>query len=93
MNINKDTYKDLQKFEMYFRQAHYGSYLMNCSSKTTLEVVDIAKKCGYVGSVNVTCNSCKIKFFKEVAKEYFTYQKSIENKKKKKIEEIEKGDN
>lgn len=80
MKINKTYYKLLQKYETYFRQAHYGSYLMNCSSKVTLEVVDIAKKCGYVGSVNVSCNSCKIKFFKEVAKVYFEYQKSIDKK-------------
>lgn len=96
MNINKDTYKELQRFEKHLRSAFYGSYLMNCSSKTTLDVLEIVRKNGYVGSVNVSCNSCKIKFFKDIAKDYFTYQKSIaENKKNKKktvVEEIEKGE-
>lgn len=78
IKINKTYYKQLQKFEMYFRQAHFGSYLMNCSAKTTLDLLEIVRKIGYVGGVNVSCNSCKIKFFKDIAKDYFTYQKSIE---------------
>lgn len=97
MNINKDIYKELQRFEIYFRQAYFGSYLMNCSSKTTLDLLEIVRKIGYIQGVNITCNSCRIKFFKEVAKEYFTYQNSITVKKEKKkktvVEEIiEKGD-
>lgn len=75
IKINKTYYKQLQKFEMYFRQSHFGSYLMNCSSKTTLDLLEIVRKIGYVGSVNVSCNSCKIKFFKEIAKEYFQLSK------------------
>ena len=78
IKINKKIYKELQKFEMYFRQSYFGSYLMNCSSKTTLDLLEIVRKIGHVGSVNVSCNSCKIKFFKEIAKEYFNYQNTIE---------------
>lgn len=101
MNINKDTYKELQKFEKHLRSAFYGSYIMGMSTKEKLDLVEISRKIGYLQGVNTACNSCVIKWVKEIGKEYFTYQKSItENKKNKKktvvepIEEmIEKGDN
>ena len=79
IKINKNIYKQLKKYEMYLRQAKH-CYLMNCSSKTILDVLEIVRKCGYVGSVNVACSNCKLKFLQEIAKPYFEYQISLEKK-------------
>lgn len=78
IKLNKSIYKKLQPYETYFRQAHYGCYLMNMSSLKILDILEIVKKCGYVGSVTVSCNNCKLKFMKEIGKYYFEYQKSLE---------------
>jgi hypothetical protein len=78
IKLNKKTYKALQPYETYFRQAYYGCYLMNMSALKITNILEIVRKCGYVGSVTVGCNSCKLKFMKEIGKEYFEYQKSLE---------------
>lgn len=100
VKINKFIYKQLQPYESFLRSAYYGSYIMNLSTTKFLEIIEIARKGGWNGSANPTCNSCKIKVLKDIGKYYFEYQKSLtvkkENKRKKieePIEEIEKGDN
>lgn len=79
IRLNKTTYNKLKKFEPHFRSAYYGCYLVNISSIAISEALDIAKKAGYTGSMNLSCSQCKLKFFKEVGKAYFEYQKSLDN--------------
>lgn len=101
MIINKDTYKELQPFAVHLRTAFYGCYYSNLSQTKILQLFNIARKAGYVKSVTTSCNSCVLRFLRDIGEAYFKYEKSItENKKNKKktvvepIEEIiEKGDN
>lgn len=99
MDINRDIYKELQPFAVHLRTAFYGCYYSNLSQMKVLQLIDIARKAGYVKSVTTSCNNCVLRFLRDIGEEYFNYQKSIaENKKNKKktvVEEerIEKGDN
>ena len=99
MNINKDIYKELQPFAVHLRTAFYGCYYSNLSQMKVLQLLDIARKAGYVKSVTTSCNNCVLRFLRDIGEAYFKYEKSItENKKNKKktvVEEetIEKGEN
>lgn len=98
IKLNEKTYKELQQFATYFRQAYYGCYYTNLSQLKITNILEIVRRCGYVGSVTVSCNNCVLRFLRDVGEAYFNYEKSIteikKNKKKTVIEEpIEKGDN
>lgn len=82
IKLNKNTYTKLRKFEPQFRSAYYGCYLVNISTIAINEALEIAKKAGYTGSMNISCGSCKLKFFKEVGKAYFEYQKQLNDEDK-----------
>lgn len=86
VKINRNIYKQLQQYESFLRSAFYGSYIMNLSTSKFLEIIEIARKGGWNGSANPTCNSCRIATLKQIGKYYFEYQKSLTVKK-------EKGDN
>ena len=98
-NINKDIYKELQPFAVHLRTAFYGCYYSNLSQIKVLQLLDIARKAGYVKSVTTSCNNCVLRFLRDIGEAYFKYEKSItENKKNKKKtvveeEKIEKGEN
>lgn len=89
MNINKDIYKELQPFAVHLRTAFYGCYYSNLSQIKVLQLLDIARKAGYVKSVTTSCNNCVLRFLHDIGEAYFKYEQSItENKKKKtKVEE------
>ena len=97
ISINKNIYLELKPFAVYLRQAYYSCCITGLSALKITQLVEIAKKAGYTNSVNPSCSSCVIKMLSALGKEYFAYEKTMENKKKKKVEEpiveeIEKGE-
>lgn len=100
ISINKTIYQELKPYAVYMRQAYYSCCVMNISALKVAEIVKIAKKAGYNSSVNPSCSSCIIKMLFALGKEYFAYEKAMQDKKnlKKKVEEpiveemIEKGE-
>lgn len=98
ITINKTTYTELKPYAVYMRQAYYSCCVMNISALKVAEIVKIAKKAGYTNSVNPSCSSCIIKMLSALGKEYFAYEQTMENKKKKSkieepiVEDIEKGE-
>lgn len=80
LNINKKLYKELQKYEKHFRSTVYGSYIMGMSTKEKMDLLELSRKIGYLQGVNIACNSCVIKWVKEIGKNYFEFQKTIEKK-------------
>lgn len=99
ISINKNIYTELKPYAVYMRQAYYSCCVMNISALKVTEIVKIAKKAGYNSSVNPSCSSCIIKMLSALGKEYFAYEKAMQDKKnlKKKVEEpivedIEKGE-
>lgn len=77
IKINKKNYKKFQVYEQWLRTAHYGSYVMGISQLKITQLVELARSAGYTGSLVSSCNSCLIKFLREVAKPYFEYQKTL----------------
>lgn len=98
ITINKTIYNKLKPYSVALRQAYYSCCITNLSQLKISQISEIAKEAGYNNTVNVSCSSCVIKMLSALGKEYFAYEKVMnENKKKKsKVEEIEnteKGDN
>lgn len=100
ISINKNIYTELKPYAVYMRQAYYSCCVMNISALKVTEIVKIAKKAGYNSSVNPSCSSCIIKMLSALGKEYFAYEKAMQDKKKKSkveieepiVEDIEKGE-
>lgn len=80
MKINKSIYKLLQPYEAHLSTAYYADYFRFLSNQKINDILAIARKAGYTGSVIASCNNCCLKFLKEVAKDYFAYKKSINDK-------------
>lgn len=80
MNITKKIYKELQPFATYFRTAYYGSYYTNLSQLKITNILEIVRKCGYVGSVTTSCNNCVLRFLRDIGEAYFKFEKTLEKK-------------
>lgn len=78
LTINKTSYKQLQKYESYFRQAYYGMYLTGMDMMTTKKIIELYEKIGGNKVINTVCNACKLSMCKEIGKVYFEYQKKME---------------
>lgn len=87
ITINKNIYSKLKPYAVYMRQAYYSCCISGLSALKVAEIVEIAKKAGYTSSVNPSCSSCVIKFLSALGKEYFAYEKAMNENKKKKGEE------
>lgn len=84
ITINKKIYEELKPYAIYMRQAYYSCCVMNISALKITQLVEIAKKAGYNNSVNPSCSSCVIKMLSALGKEYFAYEKVLNESKKNK---------
>lgn len=77
LTINRNSYSQLKVFEPHFKMAVYGMCYSGLTTQKLQELLAIVKPMGYTQSVNLSCNSCRLKLLQTIGKQYFDYQNKL----------------